>query len=158
MRLEGKDPTVADGFRAAFNRLHNIFGWALVSATVGLILRIIEDRSEKIGRIVSGLLGMAWTADTIFVFSAGLIGYGLLALGVFYCMFAITLSRPLYALATLAIGTVVTLVSSILCGVLISYTYGALGIVIGSFAFVMVAQHYLSRIIKYADYYYFSSF
>jgi hypothetical protein len=28
---------------------------------VGLILRIIEDRSKAVGRFVAGLLGMAWT-------------------------------------------------------------------------------------------------
>ena len=67
IRLQGGDPTVADGFRAAFSRIHVIFGWALVSATVGLILRIIEDRSEWVGRIVAGLLGMAWTAVSFLV-------------------------------------------------------------------------------------------
>ena len=44
-----------------------IAGWALVSATVGLILRIIEDRSDRIGQIVAGLLGMAWTVVSFLV-------------------------------------------------------------------------------------------
>jgi hypothetical protein len=38
-----------------------------MSATVGLILRLIEDRSEKIGRIVAGLLGAAWTLVSFLV-------------------------------------------------------------------------------------------
>jgi len=67
IRLQGGDPTLADGFKAAFSRFHIIFGWALVSATVGLILRIIEDRSEWVGRLVAGLLGMAWTAVSFLV-------------------------------------------------------------------------------------------
>ena len=67
LRMVGGQPTVADGFREAVSRLPQIAGWALVSATVGLILRIIEDRSEKIGRIVAGLLGMAWTVVTYLV-------------------------------------------------------------------------------------------
>src|SRR6266487_1004413 len=41
--------------------------WALVSATVGLVLRIIENRSEKVGRFVAGLLGMAWTLVSFLV-------------------------------------------------------------------------------------------
>ena len=61
LRMAGGEPTVGDGFREAAARLPQIAGWALLSATVGLILRVIEDRSEKVGRIVSGLLGMAWT-------------------------------------------------------------------------------------------------
>ena len=60
-RMAGGDPTVGDGLRAAAQRLPQIIGWALVAATVGLILRIIEDRSEKLGRIIAGLLGLAWT-------------------------------------------------------------------------------------------------
>lgn len=67
IRLSGGDPTVADGFSAAFRRFHLIFGWALVSATVGLILRVIEERSEFVGRLVAGLLGMAWTAVSFLV-------------------------------------------------------------------------------------------
>jgi hypothetical protein len=58
--MEGGDPTVGDGFRAAFSRIALIAGWALVSATVGVVLRIIEDRSKWVGRIVAGLLGIAW--------------------------------------------------------------------------------------------------
>lgn len=66
-RMGGGNPTIGDGLRAATSRLPVIAGWALVSATVGLILRIIEDRSEKIGQIVAGLLGMAWTVVSFLV-------------------------------------------------------------------------------------------
>jgi len=37
-----------------------IAGWALIAATVGFLLKIIEDRSDKIGQIVAALLGGAW--------------------------------------------------------------------------------------------------
>ncbi len=67
IRFRGGDPTVADGFRAAFSRLPQIVGWALVSASVGVILRIVESRSQRAGQFVSGLLGMAWSAVTYFV-------------------------------------------------------------------------------------------
>jgi hypothetical protein len=67
IRMEGGDPTVSDGLRAAGGRLSLIAGWALIQATVGLILRVIEDRSERIGQIVAGLLGMAWTVTSFLV-------------------------------------------------------------------------------------------
>jgi hypothetical protein len=67
IRMGGGDPTVGDGFREAFARLPLIAGWALVSATVGLVLRIIEDRSKRFGQIVAGLLGMAWTVMSFLV-------------------------------------------------------------------------------------------
>jgi hypothetical protein len=67
IRMNGGDPTVSDGFRAAFRRLHLIIGWTLVSATVGLVLRILEDRSERVGKFVAGLLGTAWTIASFLV-------------------------------------------------------------------------------------------
>jgi len=67
IRFKGGDPTLADGFSAATARLPQILCWALVAATVGLILRMIESRSERVGQFVAGLLGMAWSAVTYFV-------------------------------------------------------------------------------------------
>lgn len=67
IRLEGGDPTVRDGLRAAWNRVGVIFQWSIVAATVGMILRMIEDRSSLIGRMVIGLVGVAWTLATFFV-------------------------------------------------------------------------------------------
>jgi cytochrome c biogenesis protein CcdA len=65
--MAGENPTVGDGFREAMARLPQIAGWALLSATVGLVLRIIEDRSKWVGRVVAGLLGMAWTVTSFMV-------------------------------------------------------------------------------------------
>jgi hypothetical protein len=67
LRLGGGSPTVSDGLRVATMRLGRIAMWALVASTVGLILQIIENRAEKVGRIIAGLLGMAWTLITYFV-------------------------------------------------------------------------------------------
>ncbi|MGO8925689.1 MAG: DUF6159 family protein [Limisphaerales bacterium] len=67
IRLGGGNPSVGDGFRAAAARLPVIAGWAVVSATVGLLLRLIEDRSKWVGKIVAGLLGAAWTVVSFLV-------------------------------------------------------------------------------------------
>jgi uncharacterized membrane protein len=67
MHFDGKKPTVGDGFQAAFNRLPQIFVWALVSATVGLIFKIIADRMGRLGRILNVILGSAWGVMTYFV-------------------------------------------------------------------------------------------
>lgn len=67
IRLKGGDPILSDGFGAAMARLPQIAGWALVAATVGMILKIIESRSKRVGQIVAGLLGMAWSITTFFV-------------------------------------------------------------------------------------------
>jgi Family of unknown function (DUF6159) len=60
-QLQGGNPSIAYGFNTAASRIHLIFGWALLSATVGLALRLIEDRSKRVGQIIAGLFGMAWT-------------------------------------------------------------------------------------------------
>ena len=60
IRMRGGNPTVADGLQASGERIFEIAGWALVSASVGMILRVIEERSKLVGRIVAGLLGIAW--------------------------------------------------------------------------------------------------
>jgi len=67
IRFRGGDPTVAHGLKASMNRLPQIAGWALVSATVGIILRFIESRSERVGQIVAALMGTAWSIATFIV-------------------------------------------------------------------------------------------
>ena len=67
LRFNGQTPTVGDGFRAAMARLPQIFAWALVSATVGVILKVIENAHEKVGYYVAMILGTAWSVMTYFV-------------------------------------------------------------------------------------------
>jgi hypothetical protein len=66
-RMSGSDPTIRSGLAAAWNRLPQILGWALVTSTVGLILRAIEERVGIIGQIVVALLGMTWTVTAFLV-------------------------------------------------------------------------------------------
>jgi hypothetical protein len=67
VHFKGGEPTLGDGLSAASRRLPQIAAWAFLAATVGVILRIIEDKSDKIGQFVVGLLGLAWTAATYLV-------------------------------------------------------------------------------------------
>jgi len=66
-RFRGGDPTVGTGLRMANERLPQIAGWALLAATVGMILNAIEERSEWLGRLVVGILGGLWTVATFLV-------------------------------------------------------------------------------------------
>jgi hypothetical protein len=67
MRFTGGEPTVGDGLRAALARLPQIVGWALLSATVGMVLRALEERLSFLGKIVVSLIGMAWAIVTYLV-------------------------------------------------------------------------------------------
>jgi hypothetical protein len=64
IRLDGGDPTVRDGLRIAGSRVVQILGSAAIAATVGLILRMLEERLGLIGRWIVGLLGVAFTIAT----------------------------------------------------------------------------------------------
>jgi len=66
-RLNGGDPTLGSALRGAASRAGKILPWAIVSATVSLILRAIEERAGAVGRIVVGLVGMAWAVVTFLV-------------------------------------------------------------------------------------------
>ncbi|MDE1898636.1 MAG: hypothetical protein KGI40_10860 [Xanthomonadaceae bacterium] len=67
MRLDGDNPTLGDGLRLAWGRLPAILGYALIAATVGMLLRALEQRAGFIGRWIIGLLGVAWTVATFLV-------------------------------------------------------------------------------------------
>src|SRR6201991_766645 len=67
IRLDGGNPTLGDGLRAAMGKLTNIIGYALIAATVGMILRALQERFGFIGRIVIGLIGLGWTVATFLV-------------------------------------------------------------------------------------------
>lgn len=67
MRLKGGDPTVADGFRASMGHIKQIALWALISATVGIIIKVIADRSKLIGSLIAKFLGAAWAIATYFI-------------------------------------------------------------------------------------------
>ena len=67
IRLRGGDPTVADGFRIASSKAGTIFGYALIAATVGMVLRALQERAGFIGKIIIGLIGMAWNLATFLV-------------------------------------------------------------------------------------------
>ncbi len=69
IRLAGGDPTVGDGLRMANKRLPQILGWALISATVGLILQVLrnQSRDNMVAQIVLSLVGGVWAYLTYFV-------------------------------------------------------------------------------------------
>lgn len=73
-RFEGGDATFLDSIGFAVSRLPRILAWSLVSATVGIALRLLYNAAERagvVGRIIIGilasLLGAAWTILTLFV-------------------------------------------------------------------------------------------
>jgi hypothetical protein len=67
LRLRGNDSTVRAALDIANSRLHRLLPWAIVTATVTMILQAIEERFGIVGRIVAGLVGLAWNLVTFLV-------------------------------------------------------------------------------------------
>jgi membrane-anchored glycerophosphoryl diester phosphodiesterase (GDPDase) len=66
-RLQGRSMTIGDGLSAAFRYVGPILAWAIIAATVGLILRMIEDRSGLLGQVAAAIAGGVWSLVTMFV-------------------------------------------------------------------------------------------
>ena len=66
-RLNGGDPTVRSALRGAASRAGRLLPWALLSATVSALLRALEERAGTLGKIISGIAGIAWSLVTFLV-------------------------------------------------------------------------------------------
>mgnify|MGYP007030112131 CR=1 FL=1 len=76
-RFEGGNATFRQSIGFAFSMIHLIFAWSLLSATVGIIFRILENMAQRmkgVGQILFKLLisalGMMWGIITLFVVPA----------------------------------------------------------------------------------------
>ena len=81
VRFEGGNATFMESIKFALGKIHGIFIWSLISATVGLLLRILDKVCEKaqesdnlvtsilgfIGSIIVSMFGVGWGLITAFV-------------------------------------------------------------------------------------------
>lgn len=66
-RMKGGNPTLGSSLAGAASKAGKILPWAIVTATVSVILRSLENRAGLLGRIVIGIVGMAWAVVTFLV-------------------------------------------------------------------------------------------
>lgn len=67
IRMDGGNPRLGDGLRIAWDRAGRIFGYACIAATIGLVLRALEQRVGLVGRLVVKLIGVGWALATFLV-------------------------------------------------------------------------------------------
>jgi Family of unknown function (DUF6159) len=65
--LDGRGVSFRRGLATARSRWSSILAWSLLAGVVGWIIRTIEQRLPLAGRIVMGLIGMAWSVAAVFV-------------------------------------------------------------------------------------------
>ncbi len=67
-RLRGGDPNVSSGLSHAFAHIHTILGWAIIAASVGLLLQLARaNQRNVIARIAIDIVGGVWEFLTFFV-------------------------------------------------------------------------------------------
>ena len=66
-RARGGEPTLGGSLKVALHHLPQIALWALVSATVGVVLKAISARAGVLAQIVIAIVGVGWTFLTYFV-------------------------------------------------------------------------------------------
>jgi hypothetical protein len=66
-RMRGGDPTIGSALAAAGRRAVPILLWAVLAATVGVAIQAIHERLGFIGRIITSIVGAAWSLATFFV-------------------------------------------------------------------------------------------
>ncbi len=67
-RLRGGDPDISSGLNHALKHIHHIFLWAVISAIVSTLLRILRTQTENFFvRLILDLVGGVWEFMTFFV-------------------------------------------------------------------------------------------
>jgi hypothetical protein len=150
-RLDGESASIGEGLRRALANLPAILGYAMIAATVGTILRAIEERVGLVGRIVIAVIGAGWTLATAMTlpvlveenvgpveaisrsldllrrnWGENLIGNGSISLGIAVIAIPIIILAVLLMIAAAssrAMGTIV------LAGILVALTMVLLGLV-----------------------------
>lgn len=64
--LSGRRVSISEGLEAACARWQPVLLWSLLAGVVGLIIRAVEERLALVGRLVAGLIGMAWSVAAVF--------------------------------------------------------------------------------------------
>ena len=66
-RLAGGDPTLRSAINGATARAGAILPWAIVSATVSVIIRSIRSNDSFVAKIIAGALAAAWASVTFLI-------------------------------------------------------------------------------------------
>ncbi|MCB0061842.1 MAG: hypothetical protein KDE19_07000, partial [Caldilineaceae bacterium] len=121
---------------------------------VALLLLSVGTQALFYWAIDSGVL-VQWIPipnpqELFFIFYAGLAAYGLLGMGIFSCMFCITVGAPILAVRAVAWGLLATLLIGLpLSG--IHYSFSALAFIIGGLFFVVIAWQKCMYVLRSAD-------
>jgi hypothetical protein len=64
--FNGQEATVQDGINYSMTRLKVILSWSIFAATIGFILKAIQENAGWLGKIITGLIGIVWSIASFF--------------------------------------------------------------------------------------------
>ena len=64
--INGQRVFIFRGFKTATKKIKAILLWSLLSGIVGVVIRLLEEQFDFIGRWIMGLIGFAWSIVTVF--------------------------------------------------------------------------------------------
>jgi hypothetical protein len=67
MYFHGEEVSIQKGLQFSISRIGAIFTWSLFAATVGTLLRTLQENLGIVGRIITGIIGIVWSVATFFV-------------------------------------------------------------------------------------------
>lgn len=67
MYFHGEPVSIQKGLKFSLSRVGAIFAWSVFAATVGTILRTIQENAGIVGKIITGIIGIVWAVATFFV-------------------------------------------------------------------------------------------
>ncbi|MFT3934163.1 MAG: DUF6159 family protein [Chitinophagaceae bacterium] len=65
--FKGEEPTIQKGISFSMSRIKYIFAWSVLAASVGMVLRLIQENVGSLGKIITGIIGIVWGIATFFV-------------------------------------------------------------------------------------------
>ncbi len=65
--FKGEEVDISEGLNFSFSRIGIIFSWAVMAATVGTILKMVQEEFGIVGKIITGIIGIVWNIATFFV-------------------------------------------------------------------------------------------
>ena len=65
--FKGEEVSIKKGMAFSLSRIGIIFSWAVFAATVGTILRVIQENAGFLGKLISGIAGAVFSVATYFV-------------------------------------------------------------------------------------------
>lgn len=64
--LGGRAVSLLRGFQFAGSRIGSIFMWTLLAASVGLLLKFLEQKADWLGRLILRGVGLVWNVAVVF--------------------------------------------------------------------------------------------